>query len=499
LRHSLKNIKLAAAVVYLSLAAICGAPLFAATAVPAPSRNCISTANKGTACGPFNLVAGSAPITSNYLTLSMETDGNLVLYRSPGKQLLWQSNTSGTCSGDCVAAFQADGNLVLYKNGSIAYWNTTTYRNPGARLVLAPAPPYLSIRTTRPKQQAFLLFGKTSIQKYLPGQILWAAGQNLNWLAPVDPFGGYGAGRPGAPDYMQLFQRGAPGWPTAFSHINVFKLYTQNFSYFQDPLHSSDNLKIIINFLKANNIALAIEAEPITCPNLRGGEGVGVPSGPEQATAIALEVKALGGTIAYAAMDEPVDFFNGISEQGRLSACPFNSLQTLAQNVANFYAAYQAVFPAIQIGDIEFGLTASQMSEWATAYRNATGVSLAFYHDDAFQADWGKDAGPVQAALKGADGLIGPGIPYGLIRNSGQPPGTSDATWVNKAKGNMEFFNSLGLEAPSQNIFQTWEPSPSRVLPEIGDTLTNVVAHFFNYQALPLPPVPAPGQPARKH
>jgi hypothetical protein len=494
----MKHIKLAATV-YLSFAAVCSVPVSAATAVTAPSPNCVSTADNGTACGPFSLVAGSAPITSNYLTLSMETDGNLVLYRSPGKQLLWQSNTSGTCSGNCVAAFQPDGNLVLYKNGSTAYWNTTTHGNPGARLVLAPAPPYLSIRTTTPKKQPFLLFGKTSFQNYLPGQILWAAGQNLNWLVPLDPFGGYGEGRPGAPDYMQLFQPGAPGWPIAFSHINVFKLYTQHFLYYQNQLHPPDNFKIIISFLKANNIALAIEAEPITCPNLRGAEAVGVPSGPEQATAIALEVKRLGGTLAYVAMDEPADFFSGVSARGGLSACPFNSLQTLAQNVANFYAAYQAVFPAVQIGDIENGLTGAQVAAWATAYRNATGVSLAFFHDDAFQVGWEKNAAPVRAALKGAEGSIGPGIPYGLIRNSGQPPGTSDDTWVNKAKRNMEFFDSLGLEAPSQNIFQTWEASPSRVLPELGDTLTNVVAHFFNYQALPLPPAPRSDHPVRKN
>jgi len=226
---------------------------------------------------------------------------------------------------------------------------------------------------------------------------------------------------------------------------------------------------------------------------------VGVPSGPEQASAIALEVKRLGGIIAYAAMDEPVAFFNVVSARDGLSACPFNSLQTLAQNVANFYAAYQAVFPEIQIGDIENGLTGSQVTAWATAYRNATGVSLAFFHDDAFQAGWDKNAARVQAALKGAEGLIGPGIPYGLIRNSGQPPGTTDRAWVSKAKSNMEFFNRLGIEAPSQNIFQTWEPCPSRVLPELGDTLTNVVAHFFNYRALPLPPVPTSGHPVRKN
>ena len=184
---------------------------------------------------------------------------------------------------------------------------------------------------------------------------------------------------------MQLFQPGAPGWPIAFSHINVFKLYTQSFLYFQNQLHPPDNLKTIINFLKANNIALAIEAQPVTCPSLRGSEAVGVPSGPEQASAIAQEVKRLGGVLAYIAMDEPVDFFNGISARGALSACPFNSLQTLAQNVANTYAAYQAVFPAIQIGDIESGLTGPQVSEWVTSFRNAAGISLAFFNDDAFK------------------------------------------------------------------------------------------------------------------
>jgi hypothetical protein len=481
----LKRIALAAAAAYLSLAGIC--TVAAVRAAGPTSAECRSTAGE-TACGPFSLAAGEAPITGNYLTLAMQTDGNLALYRSPGRQLLWQSGTSGACSGNCKAVFQSDGNLVLYENGSTPYWNTATYRNPGAELVLAATPPYLSIRTTAPKEEPFQLFGKTGFQSYVPGQVLWGAGQNLNWLAPLDPFGGYGPNRPGAPDYMQLFQRGAPGWPIAFSHVNVLKLYPQNFLYYQNQLHPPDNLKTIIDFLKANNIALAIEAQPITCPSRRGAEGVGVPSGPEQASAIAAEVKSLGGTIAYAAMDEPVSFFKGLAQRGGLSACPFNSLQGLAQNVANFYAAYQAVFPAIQVGDIENGLTGDELAAWAAAYRNAAGVSLAFYHDDAFQPGWEKNAAAVQRALRGAEGPIGPGIPYGLIRNSGQPPGTSDRAWVSKARSNMQFFDRLGLGAPSQNIFQTWEPSPSRVLPESGDTLTNVVAQFFNFRALPLPP-----------
>ena len=108
--------KFAAAVVFLGISAISAVPLFAAVTVASP--HCISTADNETACGPFSLVAGAAPITSNYLTLSMEADGNLVLYRAPGRQLLWQSNTSGACSDNCLAVLQPDGNLVLYKNGS---------------------------------------------------------------------------------------------------------------------------------------------------------------------------------------------------------------------------------------------------------------------------------------------------------------------------------------------------------------------------------------------
>jgi len=451
----------------------------APTSTP-PSPACSPSAGDSTTCSSFNLAAGASPITSNNLTLSMEANGNLVLHRSPGKLVLWESNTAGSCADKCMAALQPDGNLVLYKNGSTAYWNTATYGNPGAVLVLSPAPPYLSIRTTTPKLQPFVQFGKTTQQSYRAGQVVWGAGQNLNWLAPVDPFGGYGAARPGAPDFMQLFQEGAPGWQVAFSHINVVKLYTQNFQYFQGKVHSPENLRTIIEFLKAHHIALAIEAEPVTCINQTvKGEGVGIPSGPAQATEIALEVQSLGGTLAYAAMDEPVDFYNN-----HAASCPLKSLSDLAENVANFYAAYQAVFPAIQVGDVEFGMTGPQMAEWAAAYRHAAGVSFAFFHDDAFQPGWGTNTAAVQAALKGAEGEKGAGIPYGLIRNSGQPPGTTDTLWVSKAKRNVDFYNSLRVPAPAQNIFQTWEPFPTRVLPETGDTLTNVVNYVFKSQKL---------------
>jgi hypothetical protein len=72
------------------------------------------------------------------LTLTMQTDGNLVAYLSTGgvgSQAVWASNTSG--HPGAYAAMQSDGNLVVYTaNGGPstggALWSTGTYGHSGA-------------------------------------------------------------------------------------------------------------------------------------------------------------------------------------------------------------------------------------------------------------------------------------------------------------------------------------------------------------------------------
>ena len=54
-------------------------------------------------------------------TLTMENDGNLVLYGPEVEKLLWQSGTSGN-PGACYA-MQDDGNLVIYSGDLLGYWN----------------------------------------------------------------------------------------------------------------------------------------------------------------------------------------------------------------------------------------------------------------------------------------------------------------------------------------------------------------------------------------
>ncbi|MFF4582802.1 trypsin-like serine protease [Streptomyces sp. NPDC001373] len=86
-------------------------------------------------------IASGATLVAKHLKISMQADGNLVIYHNsavPGKGgVLWASNTSG--NPGAYAIMQADGNFVVYtktggdgKGGHL--WSTATMNNPGAYL-----------------------------------------------------------------------------------------------------------------------------------------------------------------------------------------------------------------------------------------------------------------------------------------------------------------------------------------------------------------------------
>ena len=81
------------------------------------------------------LMAGSSITSaSGSLTLSMQVDGNLVLYDWYG-QPMWSSKTSGhPNSWDVV--MQGDGNLVVYDAHSKPLWASNTAGKPGATLAV---------------------------------------------------------------------------------------------------------------------------------------------------------------------------------------------------------------------------------------------------------------------------------------------------------------------------------------------------------------------------
>ncbi len=80
-----------------------------------------------------SLTAGKSIKSSNgQFTLSMQTDGNLVLQGNG--HILWFSLTSGNAGAHLI--MQADGNLVIYSAGGAAVWSTNT-TGPNGNLVVA--------------------------------------------------------------------------------------------------------------------------------------------------------------------------------------------------------------------------------------------------------------------------------------------------------------------------------------------------------------------------
>jgi hypothetical protein len=62
----------------------------------------------------------------------MQPDGNLVLYS--GSWAMWASNTYGNSVAGVV--MQTDGNLVIYRSNGSALWASNTYGNPNSSLVM---------------------------------------------------------------------------------------------------------------------------------------------------------------------------------------------------------------------------------------------------------------------------------------------------------------------------------------------------------------------------
>lgn len=106
----------------LQLAAI-STLLFSATSALAAGENILSQKEY--------LYAGQQIVYTCYYRLTMQADGNLVLYER--SRALWSSNTAGR---GAYAAMQADGNLVVYNWSHQAVWSSGTYGNPGAYLML---------------------------------------------------------------------------------------------------------------------------------------------------------------------------------------------------------------------------------------------------------------------------------------------------------------------------------------------------------------------------
>jgi hypothetical protein len=96
----------------------------------------------GTGMQPGQFLTPGSSLNNGGLTLTMQTDGNLVAYLATGPSTslaLWASNTSG--HPGAYATMQTDGNLVVYTpdggpSTGGALWSTGTYGHAGAYATL---------------------------------------------------------------------------------------------------------------------------------------------------------------------------------------------------------------------------------------------------------------------------------------------------------------------------------------------------------------------------
>jgi hypothetical protein len=287
------------------------------------------------------------------------------------------------------------------------------------------------------------------------------------WLGGLDPLSRQ-AKYPGMPsDYMDLFQPAAP-WTHAAAVVKVFELGPKFVAEAPDGMLSQ-----IFTDLKRRNIAVAIGASW-----LPGGDGCGKGvegfSHPGTAESVADRIHRLGGDVKYVVMDEPLYFGHQYTKQ---NACGW-PIPEVARRVAAGIAAFQKVFPAAQICDVEpVGIPIADWSDeilqWTQAYQAATRQRLAcFQADMQWTGTWQQQVRVLKPRLRSA------GIELGIIYN-GDGTAQTGVAWTQQAEQRFRMIEADPALMPDQALIQSWTRQPDHMLPENRPgTLTHLVLKY---------------------
>ncbi|MDH6141309.1 hypothetical protein P3T35_003326 [Kitasatospora sp. GP30] len=93
-----------------------------------------SRGTSGAAFAAGSSLASGQSLQGQRARLTMQADGNLVLYSQATGRSLWSTGTWG--HPGATATLQADGNLVVYGTGHNSLWSTGTWGHPGGRAIL---------------------------------------------------------------------------------------------------------------------------------------------------------------------------------------------------------------------------------------------------------------------------------------------------------------------------------------------------------------------------
>ena len=293
------------------------------------------------------------------------------------------------------------------------------------------------------------------------------------WLAPFAPLSRPGDPRSGAPDYFNLFDPGAP-WDGTAAQVHVFELYRD-----QELLMSDEQLRAVIRGLADRHIALGLETNVLQATSTCApGVGKAAPI-----TAEIERLKRLGADLRYLAMNEPLMGGHGVTGPGDCHA----SIAAVAADVAATLKPLLALYPGLQIGDVEPVGRADpashpadmqdwpgQIGAWMTAYRAAMGRPLAFIHaDTVWERDWKGDLQQLAQVSRAA------GVPFGVLYRGDMSEMSDAALAADTARYAAQVEDGLGLR-PDHVVFQSWWNWPRHDLPDTDlTTMTGMIRDYL--------------------
>jgi hypothetical protein len=193
-------------------------------------------------------------------------------------------------------------------------------------------------------------------------------------------------------------------------------------------------------------------------------------AGPAAHRRIAQNIRAAGGVLYAMEMEHGFDAATYYD-----TACRMTPAE-IAHDAARTVAAVREVFPEAVIGSIETGnLNVDDIASWVSAYRDATGEELGFFHLDIpyFIPDWAARAKAIETYIRSR------GIAFGLYY-AGDPDDTSDEQWVGRAEQRFVEYEVGAGGQPDHAIFQSWNSHPVSLLPEDQPgTFTWLIARYL--------------------
>jgi hypothetical protein len=256
------------------------------------------------------------------------------------------------------------------------------------------------------------------------------------------------------PDFPKLFEEPSQ-WPTGLSHVNVLQFRAPYIA--RKPTESAK----YYGYLKEHQIEIA--AAMTVMPAETCGQGVEGIMSHKGIDFYPRAIKAAGIDLDYIVMDEPLYF--GHDYAGK-NACKL-SIVEVAQGVAESTVTIRSYHPHAKFvlsEPVALPGGAAELAEFLDAYRTAAHDYPASVRLD---VQWPKDWRSALPAF--IDILKMRGIGFGVVYNATGGI-RDDHAWVTSAKGNSQAFAGAIRAKPEHIMIQTWESSPSRIVPESDPT-----------------------------